>query len=258
MWRRLISLSAVVLAGVVTPLAAQAAQPTRFDWTGVVGDMQPKSSTVTVYVGSVAETILWTPSTQISGGTLAMLTPGTIVEIPGQFTSSANVATSIRILRAVSSTAKTKSTSVSGAIVRSASGGAWITVVTAAGRVDATTQTPAGVVPTLAVGQVVSLKGMQIGSSLSVSDASILPVPAPQRLKAKPLGNKSTVTAVVVAGQKDLWEMWTATGFVSVTLDPTVNITPTTLVAGVKVNVTGIATGSQLWATSVATASSDS
>ena len=257
MWRRLISLTAVVLAGVVAPLAAQAAQPTRFDWTGVVGDMQPKSSTVTVYVGSVAETILWTPSTQISGGTLAMLTPGTIVEIPGQFTSSANVATSIRILRAVSSTARAKAASISGAIVRSASGGAWITLVTASGRVDATTQSPAGVVPTLAVGQVVSVKGTQIGSSLSVSDTTIVPAPAPLRLKAKPLGSKSTLTAVVVAGQKDLWEMWTATGFVSVTLDPTVSITATTLIAGAKVNVTGIATGSQLWATSVAMASSD-
>jgi hypothetical protein len=210
-----------------------------------------------VYVGAVAETVLWTPSTQISGGTLAMLTPGTIVDIPGQFTSSANVATSIRILHAPSSSVKAKSTSVSGVIVRSASGGAWITLVTASGRVDATTQSPAGAVPTLAVGEVVSVKGTQIGSSLSVGDTTLVPAPAPLRLRAKPTGSKSTVTAVVVSGQKDLWEMWTANGYVAVTCDAAMGLTSSSFTAGQKLTVTGIATGSQLWATSVATAPSD-
>ena len=257
MWRRLISLSALLLAGIVVPVSAHAAQSTRFEWTGVVGDMQPKSSTVTLYVGGVAETILWTPSTQISGGTLAMLTPGTLVDVPGQYTSSAKVATSIRILRGGPSSAKAKTSTASGAIVRVANAGAWITLVTASGRLDVTTQSPPGVVPALVVGQVISVKGTQIGSSMSASDTSSLPVPTPQRLKVKPVGTKATVTAVVVAGQRELWEMWTANGFIAVTLDAVAILSAPSLVVGQKVNVTGIATGSQLWATSVATAPSD-
>jgi hypothetical protein len=51
--------------------------------------------------------------------------------------------------------------------------------------------------------------------------------------------------------------MWTANGFIAVTLDAVASLSAPSLVVGQKVNVTGIATGSQLWATSVATAPSD-
>ena len=257
MWRRLLTLSAVMLVGITLPVSAHASSSTRFDWTGVVGDMQPRSSTVTLYVGAVAETILWTPSTQITGGTLAALTPGTIVEVPGQLTSSANVATAIRILREATSTSKAKAATLTGSVMRVASSGVWIALFTASGRVDVTTQAPNGLTPTIIPGQVVTFKGVQLGSAFSASDASFLPVPPALRLKSKPAGSKTTLVAVAVAGQRDLWEIWTATGFIAVTLDPATIATGPLITVGQKLTITGIATGSQLWATSVATASSD-